>query len=91
MKTACQEDNVLIPSYALSYLINGDASGLSDEDKAITDKWLSGWNARTEKVNGSLIITTVNEDYDDSDFHWNPEFGLPCNCNYCTIIILVED
>jgi hypothetical protein len=34
-------DTYVLPSYWASYLINDDASGLSDEDIKQCDKWLS--------------------------------------------------
>ena len=60
-----------IGTYALSYLINGDASSLKDEDQYAIDDWVEG----------------ATEDWEDSDgnkwtfSHWSPtgdieEFGV---------------
>jgi hypothetical protein len=89
MKTYTRQQNALIPSYALSYLVNGDASGLTDEDKNIIDKWLTGWLWRVDEVdNGSLIISPTGE---DAHFAHYPEFGLPCDCVECDIIVLAPE
>lgn len=73
------ETNIItlpIPEYALSYLINNDGSGISEEDKQIIDDWLS------EQDNLSHIDVIDEE----SEFSWNPVFGQPCNTLDCNCI-----
>ena len=83
------DDTVDIPDYALSYLINGDASGLDEEDKRNADKFMKHYEDIAEKYNSSVIIAP--EDYNEGSFCSNPAFGLPCNTFECRIIILVDN
>jgi hypothetical protein len=85
MKTVTRQQNARIPAYALPYLINGDASGLSEQDKCIIDKWLNGWVTRAEKLGGGLVISPTGE---EEHFSHYPEFGLPCGYIECDIIVL---
>lgn len=79
------ELDVKLPSYSLSYLINGDDSGLSEEDLGIIDSWydiilvLAG--------NMAVIITTLQDDQDPY-FSTSPEFGLPCDVVDCKILFI---
>ncbi len=43
-----------IPVWAMCYLVNGDSTGLTDEDKTIVDKW---W-----KDNKVWTVSPVSED-----------------------------
>ena len=68
------------PTWALSYLINGDASGLTDEDIEQVDEWCE--DMRDDTGDGYIV-------YDASDEHpsFNPYpcFGLPCDCITMTV------
>lgn len=75
-----------IPDYALSYLINGDDSGLPLEDKKIIDTWKLTYENMAKEANGYFEICMTDDI--DSHFTWNPEFGLPCNVYDCHILIL---
>lgn len=88
MKTKSEYSNLSIPEYALSYLVNRDNSGIDDDDKKVIDAYMSDYYAETNEVKGSLIF---NVDGDEGYFTNYPEFGLPCNCYDCTILILVDD
>ena len=82
------QQNARIPSYALSYLINGDASGLPVEDKLRIDKWYQLWQDVADRVNGTVVIAPV----DDREFYTKyPEFGLPCQCTECDILVLSDN
>jgi hypothetical protein len=72
----------------MSYLINGDASGLSAIDKISIDNWYQSWLNDAYVVNGSVVISPTGE----REFYTNyPEFGrLACDCIECDIAILVE-
>lgn len=54
------------PDHWASYLVNGDASSLTDEDRAKAD----AWTAR----NNALILSTTNE---EARFTWNMRFLCP--------------
>ena len=65
------------PSYAICALINGDTSGMGEEDeKAFNafldrEKGIDVWEIKRNEETGELC-----EPYFSSD----PEFGLPCDC-----------
>ena len=40
MKTVAEYTKLKIPSYALSYLVNDDASGLEDKEIAAADQYM---------------------------------------------------
>ena len=65
------------PSYALCALVNGDTSGLDDEDERALSAFLErehhvdSWTVKTDEETGE-----PTEPY----FSSNPEFGLACDC-----------
>ena len=60
-----------IPCYALSYLVNNDASGITDEDVNEIDSFIE-----RENLNGcSIDVGEYNE------FDTCPAFGLACSTN----------
>ena len=88
MKIANQQQNASMPSYAMSYLINGDSSGLSFEDKVCIDKWYDSWLEYAESVGGGVVISPTGE---REFFTKYPEFGgLSCDCTECDILVLVS-
>lgn len=79
-------DNLPIPGYALSYLVNGDDSGLDENDKKDIDDYMKDYYTRADSVNGHVVFSVDSEEgYFDSC----PEFGLACDVYDCTIAILV--
>lgn len=68
-------DTVKFPAYALSYLINGDASGIEDEDVENVDAWLESLS----EYGPYQHFTFDYGDYEE-DFYPHPEFGLACEC-----------
>lgn len=81
-----------IPSWALPYIANGDAEGLSEEDISLIEKWENKmiklgftpdvFDFVREGENGETYIDPEQEAYFDSF----PEFGLPCDC-YCCLFV----
>ena len=71
-------DSYDIPSYAMSYLIDGDASGLEDSDQDEIDNWLSTQFEEHE----SLSFTPHGE---ISEFNSWPAFGPAADCTRCTV------
>jgi hypothetical protein len=88
MRTVTKQLNVLMPSYALPYLINGDASGLAEVDKEIIDRWVKKYVALSRTDGTDIIISVVGE-YEH--FSKYPEFGLPCSITECDILIVTPD
>ena len=71
-----------IPTWALCYLINGDASGLTDEDIAIADKWC-------EVNNVTAVHTPDTQEGECSPYFTHcPAFGLPSDVVDCQVMIL---
>lgn len=60
------------PNWSLPYLINGDSSGLSEEDKKMCDEWYNS--------NHPLYIETTD---DEDAFNKYPLFGKPCDTTAC--------
>jgi len=81
---------VQIPSYALSYLINDDGSGLPPRDKGEIDRYMSGWYALADNVGGDVVVSVISPETDEF-FSWYPEFGQPCVCVDCNILVLVPE
>lgn len=81
-----------IPSWALPYITNGDAEGLSEEDIALVENWENKMIKRgfkpdfydfvRENENGELYLDPEQEAYFDSF----PAFGLPSDC-YCCLFV----
>ena len=78
-------NNLRIPTYALSYLINGDNSGLDDQDKQNIDSYMSKFYNLAEDHDGYVIFSQENE---EEYFSSHPEFGLACNVQDCIILIV---
>lgn len=71
-----------IPTRALCYLINGDASGLTDEDIAIADKWC-------EVNNVTAVCAPDTQEGECSPYFTHcPAFGLPSDVVDCEVMIL---
>jgi hypothetical protein len=68
------------PSCWASYLINGDATGISDDDRAEADKFVAHVVAAIG--NGFPV------DCSEPDFMWRPDFGMAGDC--CTYSFLQE-
>ena len=71
-------DKVDMPTYALSYLINGDLSGITEDDVKNIDEFVSMYN--------EPIFDVADEVY----FSKSPAFGLPTTCVECLISENVE-
>ena len=84
MKTILERD-IKLPDYSLSYLINGDSSGINEEDIALIDNWYKTYTDRLQSGE-SIVISLPEDEY--PEFTWAPEFGLACNCFNCMITIL---
>jgi len=74
-----------IPGYALSYLINNDASGLKDGDIKNIDGYMKPFYDEAKALGGYVVIDILNE---DSGFTWDPAFGSACDCCECNINII---
>lgn len=69
-----------IPAWALNYLVNADAEGLTEEDLRLVREWERKWNA-------PISISASGEPY----FSNCPAFGLPCDVEDCEVLVQKED
>lgn len=67
------------PNWAVCYLLYGDDSGLTEEDKRDFNAWCN-----KEKINVTNLFDVSEETY----FALYPQFGLACNCCDLTMIEL---
>lgn len=76
-----------IPEYALSYLVNGDDSGLEPEEKKIIDTWVEKFQswAKDNQIVGYFEISPLDT---EPFFTHYPAFGLACTIQECDILIL---
>lgn len=80
-----------IPDYALSYLINGDASGISDEDKENCDEWLKSCTDKLSRDYPGLSTDLILSDDSEGSFCRYPAFGLACNCIPGAVVVWAEN
>ena len=83
-----------VPSWALPYIANGDAEGLSEDDISLIEKWENkmlkmgfkpdSFDFVREDENGDVYIDPEQEAYFDSF----PAFGLPSDCYMCLFVKL---
>lgn len=69
-----------IPTWSLCYLVNGDASGLTDEEIRMIDTWLNDWEVQ--------IVSPVADGEGNAQpyFSHRPLFGLPTEVEDCDIL-----
>lgn len=67
-----------IPTWALDWLLNGDNSGLSEDDMDNINKWLTD--------NLCLLVCPPYQG-DSPYFSREPAFGLPCEVYDCECLI----
>lgn len=68
-----------IPTYALPYLINGDAEGLNDIDMLNINEWLENSGVKE-------VICPTDEEYSPY-FTGYPAFGLATEVVDCTCVL----
>ena len=69
-----------IPTWSLCYLINDDATGLTDEEIRMIDNWRNNWKVQT------VSPMTDEEGNAQPYFSHCPLFGLPAEVEDCNII-----
>lgn len=66
----------------MGYIINGDTTGLTDEEILMIDKWQSEWNVQ--------VVSPVTDEDEDGNaqpyFSHYPLFGLPAEVEDCEIL-----
>jgi len=74
-----------IPAYAVSYIINGDLSGLEKSDKKAIDNFMDFFYNRAKILKGHVVID-IGEG--ESYFSSRPAFGLACDVVDAKILII---
>jgi hypothetical protein len=80
-----------VPTYALSYLINGDASGLEPEEVETIDIWLAECRENLIAVHPGSTVDLVTRESAGSSFTSAPAFGLACDCIEGAVVAMVEN
>ena len=74
-----------IPTWSSCYLINGDATGLTDDEIRMADKWMDDWQVQ--------IVSPVTDEKGNAQpyFSHSPLFGLPAEVEDCDILYLNDN
>ena len=83
MKTI-ENYKVEIPTYALCYLVNDDASGLENNEIKAIDSYMQEYYDMAKKFNGHVIFSCGEG---EGSFNHFPAFGLACETVECEILI----
>ena len=79
------------PTWALSYLVNGDASGLDDGEAEQVDEWLNGLTEKLKKQYPDCQIEFLREDGEGDCFTPYPAFGLACSTVKCAVAVFADN
>lgn len=74
-----------IPTWSLGYIINGDMTGLTDEEIRMIDNWYKEWKIQ------SVSPVTDEEGNALPYFSHYPLFGLPAEVEDCEILYMNEN
>ena len=74
-----------IPTWSLGYLINGDPTGLSEEEIQMIDNWVRSWGVEN-------VVPIEDEDGIENTeyFSYYPLFGLATDVQDCRIYTTQE-
>lgn len=69
-----------IPTWSLGYIINGDATGLTDEEIRMIDNWLNDWQVQ--------VVSPVTDEEGNAQPYFShcPLFGLAAEVEDCDIL-----
>lgn len=69
-----------IPTWSLCYLINGDTTGLTEDEINMIDQWTSDWQVQ--------IVSPFTDEEGNAHpyFSHYPLFGLPTEVEDCDIL-----
>lgn len=80
-----------IPSYAVTYLVNGDASGLADGEQETADTWLAECRGNLLASHPGATINLVTRENYHPSFVAFPAFGLACDCTPGAVVAMVDN
>lgn len=69
-----------IPTWSIGYIINGDSTGLTEDEIRMIDSWLNEWQVE--------IVSPITDGQGNAQpyFSYCPLFGLPAEVEECDII-----
>ena len=74
-----------IPTWSLAYIINGDATALTDDEVQTIDRWMKQWQVQ------DVSPLTDEEGNAQPYFTHYPLFGLPTEVEDCEILYLNDN
>jgi hypothetical protein len=80
-----------VPTYALSYIVNGDASGLGEGETETIDTWLAECRENLLASHPGATIDLVTRDGVEGSFTSSPAFGLACDCIPGAVVAMVDN
>ena len=78
---------VKLPAYALSYIVNGDSSGIDDNDIKAIDNYMKYFYKQADSLDGHVIVSN-EENNEEPYFTFSPDFGLACEVMDYKILIV---
>lgn len=69
-----------IPTWSIGYIINGDSTGLTEDEIRMIYNWLNGWQVE--------IVSPITDEQGNTQPYFSrcPLFGLPAEVEDCDII-----
>lgn len=80
-----------VPTYALSYLVNGDASGMEDSDIEACDTWAEDCTEMLQAKYPGALIQFLTEDGEGDEFNSCPAFGLATSTIQCAFAVWADN
>ena len=59
-----------LPEWSVAYIVNGDAEGLTEEEREMADSWAASYPSRS-----IIDVKAIHP-----EFTHRPAFGLACTC-----------
>lgn len=69
-----------IPTWSIGYIINGDSTGLTEDEIRMIDNWLNEWQVE--------IVSPITDGQGNAQPYFShcPLFGFPAEVEECDII-----
>jgi hypothetical protein len=80
-----------VPTYALSYLVDGDASGIEQEDVSNIETWMAECRENLLASHPGATVDLIIRDGAESSFTSFPAFGLACDCIPGAVVAMVSN
>ena len=77
-----------IPTWALSYIVNNDYSGITEEDKEMVDRFMNKYQRKADMFHCIANVTFPDDIDAEKYFAPFPAFGLACDVVDCKIIFM---